>query len=47
MRPERWQHRAVPKDVAELCALFDLTATGRLSFRGPQPRTLLQRLFGG
>ena len=37
----------MPKDVAELCALFDLTATGRLSFRGPQPRTLLQRLFGG
>ncbi|MFT3887022.1 MAG: acyl-CoA thioesterase II [Arachnia sp.] len=37
----------VPKDVAELCALFDLTATGRLTFRGPQPRTLLQRLFGG
>nr|WP_297111293.1 acyl-CoA thioesterase domain-containing protein [Tessaracoccus sp.] len=37
----------MPKDVAELCALFDLTATGRLTFRGPQPQTLLQRLFGG
>lgn len=37
----------VPKDVNELIALFDLTETGPTSFRGPQPRTYLQRLFGG
>jgi acyl-CoA thioesterase-2 len=37
----------VPKDVAELIALFDLTETGPLSFRGPVPNTRLQRLFGG
>ena len=42
-----WQDGRVPKDVVELLALFDLTQTGDLSFRGPQPRTLLQRLFGG
>ncbi|WP_220486461.1 acyl-CoA thioesterase II [Tessaracoccus sp. MC1865] len=37
----------VPKDVAELIALFDLTETGQSSFRGPHPQTYLQRLFGG
>lgn len=37
----------MPKDVAELIALFDLTETGPSSFRGPQPQTYLQRLFGG
>lgn len=37
----------MPKDVAELIALFDLEKTGPSSFRGPQPQTYLQRLFGG
>lgn len=39
--------QVMPHNVAELIALFDLTATGERSFRGPQPRTNLQRLFGG
>ncbi len=38
---------SVPKDVAELIALFDLQKTGENRFRGPHPDTLLQRLFGG
>lgn len=37
----------VPKDVAELIALFDLQTIGENRFRGPHPTTLLQRLFGG
>lgn len=37
----------MPKDVTELLAQFQLQQTGELSFRGPQPRTDLQRLFGG
>lgn len=37
----------MPENVDELISLFELTQTGDLTFRGPQPRTLLQRLFGG
>ena len=37
----------MPETVDELISQFDLTQTGDLTFRGPQPRTLLQRLFGG
>ncbi len=37
----------VPETVDELINLFELTQTGEFTFRGPQPRTLLQRLFGG
>ncbi len=37
----------MPKDVTELLNLFDLDQTGELSFRGPQPRTRMQRMFGG
>ncbi|RMB59042.1 acyl-CoA thioesterase [Tessaracoccus antarcticus] len=37
----------MPQTVDELISLFELTQTGEFSFRGPQPRTLLQRLFGG
>lgn len=37
----------VPKDVTELLSLFDLEQTGELTFRGPQPQTRMQRLFGG
>ncbi len=37
----------MPQTVDELISLFELTQTGDLTFRGPQPRTLLQRLFGG
>lgn len=37
----------MPKDVAELLALFDVRSVGDLRFRGPQPNTLFQRLFGG
>ena len=37
----------MPRDVAELIALFQLEETGELTFRGPQPQTLMQRLFGG
>lgn len=37
----------MPKDVAELIALFDLNQTGPSKFRGPQPHTMMQRLFGG
>lgn len=37
----------MPENVEELISQFDLTQTGPLTFRGPQPRTLLQRLFGG
>lgn len=33
--------------MEELLAQFQLQQTGELSFRGPQPRTELQRLFGG
>lgn len=42
-----WQDGPVPKDVTELLALFELTQLGDFSFRGPQPQTKLQRLFGG
>lgn len=37
----------MPETVDELISQFDLTQTGDLTFRGPQPKTLLQRLFGG
>lgn len=37
----------MPKDVTELLAQFELEQTGERSFRGPQPRTAMQRLFGG
>ena len=37
----------MPRDVAELVALFDLDKTGETQFRGPQPDTRMQRLFGG
>lgn len=37
----------MPKDVAELIALFDLVQTGENTFRGPVPKTRMQRLFGG
>ncbi|HJE52552.1 MAG TPA: acyl-CoA thioesterase II [Tessaracoccus flavescens] len=37
----------MPKDVAELIALFDLEKTGEAQFRGPHPNTQMQRLFGG
>lgn len=37
----------MPKDVAELIALFDLDETAPFAFRGPQPSTKMQRLFGG
>lgn len=37
----------MPKDVTELLAQLNLVQTGDLSFRGPQPRTRMQRLFGG
>lgn len=37
----------MPRDVTELLNLFDLERTGESTFRGPQPRTHLQRLFGG
>lgn len=37
----------MPQTVDELISLFELTQTGELTFRGPQPQTLLQRLFGG
>lgn len=37
----------MPKDVTELLSLFELEQTGDQTFRGPQPRTLMQRLFGG
>ena len=37
----------MPQTVDELIGLFELTQTGDLTFRGPQPRTVLQRLFGG
>ncbi len=37
----------MPETVEELISQFCLTRTGELTFRGPQPRTLLQRLFGG
>ena len=37
----------MPKDVAELIALFDLEQTGENSYRAPVPNTRMQRLFGG
>lgn len=37
----------MPKDVAELIALFDLRTSGPNRFHGPHGDTLLQRLFGG
>lgn len=37
----------MPKTVAELVALLDLERLDTGLFRGPQPRTLLQRSFGG
>lgn len=47
MTLRHWHHGVVPENVDELISLFELTQTGELTFRGPQPRTLLQRLFGG
>ncbi len=37
----------MPETVDELISQFELTQTGPLTFQGPQPKTLLQRLFGG
>lgn len=37
----------MPKTVDDLIRLFELQQVGDLSFRGPQPETMLQRLFGG
>lgn len=37
----------MPKDVAGLIGLFELTQSGELTWQGPQPDTLFQRLFGG
>ncbi len=39
--------RTVPESVTELVELLALEPTGEGSFRGPQPRTSLQRVFGG
>lgn len=47
MAAVRWHPRGVPATVDELVELFDLAQTGPLEFRGPQPQTLFQRLFGG
>lgn len=37
----------MPSTVNDLISLFDLEQTAEWSFRGPQPDTLFQRLFGG
>ncbi len=37
----------VPATTADLINLFDLTQVGQSKFRGPQPKTQWQRLFGG
>lgn len=37
----------MPKDVAGLIGLFELEQIDDLTWRGPQPDTLFQRLFGG
>ncbi|NLE99229.1 MAG: acyl-CoA thioesterase II [Propionibacterium sp.] len=37
----------MPKDVAGLVGLFELEQIDDLTWRGPQPDTLFQRLFGG
>src|SRR5699024_5699101 len=41
------QDEHVPSTVDDLIGLFDLTQVGELKFRGPQPDTVFQRLFGG
>ncbi len=37
----------MPETVEELISQFELTQIEELTFVGPQPKTLLQRLFGG
>ncbi|MCC2593115.1 acyl-CoA thioesterase II [Tessaracoccus sp. OS52] len=37
----------MPHTVEDLVALFDILQVGDLKFRGPQPDTYFQRLFGG
>lgn len=37
----------MPSNVDDLVALFDIVQVADLKFRGPQPDTLFQRLFGG
>lgn len=37
----------MPADVNDLMAMLDLTRVSEWEFRGPQPDTLFQRLFGG
>lgn len=37
----------MPATVTDLISLFDLEQTSEWEFRGPQPDTLFQRLFGG
>lgn len=43
----RWHDDPVPSNVEDLVALFDIVRVGELKFRGPQPDTYFQRLFGG
>lgn len=37
----------MPADVNDLMAMLELTRVSEWTFRGPQPDTLFQRLFGG
>lgn len=37
----------MPSNVEDLVALFDIVQVSELKFRGPQPDTYFQRLFGG
>ncbi|MFV0428459.1 MAG: acyl-CoA thioesterase [Arachnia sp.] len=37
----------MPATVEELISLFEVTRESELTFKGPQPHTKLQRLFGG
>lgn len=47
MQGAHWQHDAVPQSIDELVALLDLETIEDGLFRGRQPETSLQRVFGG